>query len=111
MGWQALPDALMGSGVVVVIDVRLDNVVQMAGTHNEHVVEAFPSQATDETFAYGIRLGCSNRSLQHVDARVSGDVGEQRAILVISVANEILGACAPRRCFTHSSGPIRNLTR
>ena len=97
----------MGSGVVIVIDVLPDNVMQMAGTHNEHVVEAFPSQATDETFADGIRLGCSNRSLQHVDARASGNVGEQGAILVISVANEILRAFAPRRCFTQLlCGPV-----
>ena len=90
----------MGSGVVVVLDVVADNVMQMAGTHKEHVVEAFPSQATDETFADGIGLGRSNRSLEHVDARAPGNVGEEGAILVISVANEILRAFAPRRCFT-----------
>ena len=50
----------MGSGVVVVIDVLPDNVVQMAGMHDEHMGEAFPSQATDEAFADGIRFGCSN---------------------------------------------------
>ena len=97
----------MGSGVVVVIDVLADNAVQMVGMDNEHMVEAFPSQATDEAFADGIRLGCSNRSLQHVDARAFGNVGEPGAILVISLANEILGACAPRRCFTQLlCGPV-----
>ena len=97
----------MGSGVVVVIDVLPDNVMQMVGTHNEHVVEAFPSQATDETFADGVRLRCSNRCLQHVDARASGNVGEQGAILVISVANELLGTLAPGRCFTQLlCGPV-----
>jgi hypothetical protein len=45
--------------VVVVLDVLPDNVMQMSGTHNERVVEAFPSQATDETFADGVGLRLS----------------------------------------------------
>ncbi len=64
MSWHALPDALMGSGVVVVIHVRPDDVVQLVGMQSEHVVETFPFQATDEAFANRIRLRCSNRCLE-----------------------------------------------
>jgi hypothetical protein len=48
LSWHALPDALMGSGVVVVIHVRPDDAVQLVETQDEHVIEAFPFQATDE---------------------------------------------------------------
>ena len=46
MSWHALPDALMGSEVVVVIHIRPDCAVQLAGVQSRHVVEASPSQAT-----------------------------------------------------------------
>ena len=90
----------MGSGVVVVLHVRSDGMVQLVGMQNEHVIEAFPFQATDEAFANRIRLRCSNRCLQHLDTRAFSNVQEQRVILVVSVANEILRTLTPGRCFT-----------
>ena len=43
-----LPDALMGSGAVVVFDVLLHNKMQLMAMENEHVIQAFPPQAANE---------------------------------------------------------------
>jgi hypothetical protein len=43
-----LVDALMGSGVVVALDVLLDNLKQLMVIENEHVIETFALQAANE---------------------------------------------------------------
>jgi len=43
-----LPDALMGSGSVVVLNIGLHDTMQLAAMQNEHVVQAFPPQAANE---------------------------------------------------------------
>ena len=43
-----LPDALMRSGAVVVLDILLHNTMQLAAMENEHVIEAFTAQAANE---------------------------------------------------------------
>lgn len=43
-----LVDALMGSGVVVVLDVLLDNLKQLMAIENGHVIETFALQAANE---------------------------------------------------------------
>jgi hypothetical protein len=43
-----LVDALMGSGVVVVLNVLLDNMKQLMAIENEHVIETFALQAANE---------------------------------------------------------------
>ena len=49
--WDLLSDTLMGSGVVVVFNIGLNDAMQLAVMQNEHVVETFSFQAANETFA------------------------------------------------------------
>ena len=45
-----LVDPLVGSGVVVVFDVGMNDAMKLAAMQNEHVVETFSLQAANEAF-------------------------------------------------------------
>jgi hypothetical protein len=57
---DALPDALMRSGVIVVIYEFGDEAMQLVAVENEHVVQAFPFEGADASLAVGVCF-CQNR--------------------------------------------------
>jgi hypothetical protein len=57
---DALPDALMRSGVIVVTHEFGDEAMQLGAVENKHVVQAFSFEGTDEALAVGVCF-CQNR--------------------------------------------------
>ena len=60
---DALPDALMRSGVIVIIYEFGDEAMQLVAVENEHVIQAFPLEGADETLAVSVGLGRLERRL------------------------------------------------
>jgi hypothetical protein len=63
---DALPDALMGSGVIVVIYEFGDEAMQLVTVENEHMVQAFPFEGADEALAVSV----GRQSLLHPNGTV-----------------------------------------
>ena len=55
---QALFDTLMGAKAVVVSYVLTDDALQLRALPDEHMVEIFPFQTTDQAFTDGIGSRC-----------------------------------------------------
>ena len=98
---DTLPDTLMRSGVIVVVDQRSDEAMELVAVEDEHMVQAFPFQAADKALADRIGPRCSNQRPQFLDATTSGDSGEPPTVLVVPVVNGVLGALAPGCQFAH----------
>ncbi len=96
---DALPDALMGSGVIVVIYEFGDEAMQLVAMENEQMVQAFPFEGADEALAMSVGLGRLKWCLQLFDATTGGKGREPSAVLAVTIANEIFGPLAPGRCF------------
>ena len=96
---DALPDALMGPGVIVVIYEFGDEAMQLVVVENKYVVQAFPFEGADEALTVGVGLGYLERCLQLFDATTGGKGREPSTVLAVPIANEIFGSLAPGCCF------------
>ena len=65
----ALLNALMWSCLIVVSRVSLNHSLQMLTVMDEHMIQAFSSQAAHEPFTYSISLWHTIRCFQFFDAR------------------------------------------
>ena len=89
-----LLDALVRSSLVVILNVLPHQAMQLEAMEDEHIVQAFPFQTTDEALADTIGLRCSNRYEPRLDAGMFDQIEKQGAILLVSVVDEILGMLA-----------------
>lgn len=60
-----LVNALMRTRRIEVIQIFLNDPNQMAPVQNLHMIQAFPSQATDKPFAKRIGFGLLDRGAKH----------------------------------------------
>src|SRR5262245_27869814 len=82
---------------VVVLEVLLQDDVEVSGSGDQEVVEAFPAQGADEPFRDRVRPWCSYRGADDADVG-GGEYGVERGgELAVSVADqepELVGAVA-----------------
>ena len=62
--------------------------VEVAGSGDQEVVEAFPAQCSDESFRDRVRAGCSYRGADDADVSAGEDGVERRGELAVSVADQ-----------------------
>jgi hypothetical protein len=87
---DTLFDALMRSGLVVVVDEPGNEAVQVVAAKNEHMIQAFPSEGADEPLAISIGSWGSKRCLQFLDTATGSDFREAVAVLTVAIVNEVL---------------------
>ena len=71
LGWNTLPEPLMGPQMIIEVHVFLHRPVQLLPIHNQHVIQALSLQASYETLADGIRPWSPDGRLQFLDACAS----------------------------------------
>ena len=59
---DALPDALMGPGVIIVIYEFGNEAMQLVAVENKHMVQAFPFEGADEALAVSVCF-CQKQAL------------------------------------------------
>ena len=75
--------------------VFLDGFSQMRLMQDQHLVQAFSLQATDEPFANRVGHGSSVGRHQPIDAGAGGDCRKSRPILAVPIIDEVLRRLSP----------------
>lgn len=88
-----LPDALMWSGAIIVMDILLNDAMQLFAMQNEHVIQTLSSQTTYEPLTEGISSGSSHWCFQNLDA--AGDSCKVRTKFVVPVTDQVLWPIFP----------------
>jgi hypothetical protein len=83
--------------MIKVGDIGSEDSLKLPLIEYQQVIEAFPSDTAQETFADGVRTRSMGRCAQHVDGTSLRDTGEARSELAIVIANQIPGSL-PIRC-------------
>ena len=78
----------MGSGLVRVLDVFSDHMLQMSFPHNQQVIEAFSPHALQESFADRVGHWSAVGRLEDFNGACLSDSGEIVAVLAVAVADE-----------------------
>ena len=99
-----LLNTLMGSSLVVIINVLANNAVQLETIQGQHIVQTIPFQATDEAFTNGIGAWRSFGGLDGFDAGMLDEPGKQRPELLVSIVDEVFGVLVPRGGFSQLLG-------
>jgi hypothetical protein len=86
-GWCEI-EASVGSVRVVVPDVVVEHCLEVPAASGERPVETLLADRADEAFGVGVRLGCTNRCPDHLDALGAEDIIERSGELGIPVSNE-----------------------
>ncbi len=76
----------------------------MAFPKYQQMVQAFTPDRPDEAFTDSIRSGCFDGGGNDVDVSTGSDRCKMRPILVIIVADQMLGTLIERRCFAQLLG-------
>ena len=98
MVWHALVDALMRPRAIEIPHVLLEDMSQVPFAHEQDVIEAFTTNAAQQSFADGVRAWCPYRRPEHLDPAPDRNSLKVVTVLGIVVANEILRPSAERRC-------------
>jgi hypothetical protein len=72
---------------VVVIDEDAEDVLEVAGVHNQEPVEAFSADGADEALSDLVRLWSPHWALDDLDAFAREDGIEVARVLAVSVAD------------------------
>ena len=78
----------MWPGIVVVVEVILENAVQMPFVEHDHVVEALPAYRTDDSFTIWILPGCMWCDRHFFDTHAFDALGEIVTLDAVAIANE-----------------------
>ena len=73
---------------VVVLDVLAQHDVEVSGSGDKEVVEAFPAQCPDEPFRDRVRPRCSYRGADDADIGANEDGVERGGELAVAVADQ-----------------------
>ena len=94
--WYLLPDALMGSSLVEVHPVLIQNALELLLVEDEQMVEACLPHTPQRAFADGIGSWCMIRRFQYLDIARCGHASETGPKFAIVISNEIF-RCLPIR--------------
>ena len=86
--WDALVNALMGSGLVEIGNIFGHNASEMTFAQDKHVVQAFASQTAHKTLAKCIRARRFHRGFQDVNIRPIDHMPKLLAVLLVIVPDE-----------------------
>src|ERR1039457_2809411 len=75
---------------VVVLDVLMDDGFEMSTTEDEHPVQTFTPDSTDEALGEGVRAGRPDRSSDGPDAIGGEDLVESGSELGVAIADQEL---------------------
>jgi len=96
--WNLLAHPLMRPSHVEVVDrILREDVPQVSLSQNDHVIEAFAPDAAQKSLAHRIHQGSLYRCAQNANPGALGDAVEDRAELVVTIANDELRALPERR--------------
>jgi hypothetical protein len=88
--WDLLPDLLMGSGSVEVLDICFEYTMELLLMEDEQVIKTFTSHTSEEPLTDGIRsrdvIGCC----EDLDATRVRNTGEVHPKLAIVIPDEVL---------------------
>jgi len=73
---------------VVVLDELLQDLLEVAGSGDQEVVEAFPAQGADEPFGDRVRPRCSGRGADDADVGTGEHCVERGRELAVPVADQ-----------------------
>ena len=79
----------MGSGPMVVTEIRIQGSLQMPGVENDEMVQAVSSDRTDQAFGVGILPGTTGRGEQFLDAQRGDPLTDVVAVKGVPIANQI----------------------
>ncbi len=86
----------MGTGMVEVVYILLDAVLQMPFAQDEQTVQALPPQAAQKTLAVRVRARSVHWCVEHLDPGAARDAVKGRAIFVVIVADQEPWVCFPK---------------
>jgi hypothetical protein len=92
---------------IEVVHIRAHEATQMSLPKDEQVIEAFPTHGTDKAFADSIGPERFNGGGDHVNMSTRRDSSEMHPILVVVIADQMLGPLTKgRRLAQLLSGPL-----
>ncbi len=89
----------MRSTVVVVVEVRREDPLQVAIVENDHVVEAFSANRSNHAFAVRILPGRSGCRGNFINAHLLHTVSEIDSVAAVTITDEILRRLIPGKRF------------
>jgi hypothetical protein len=88
--WNLLPDTLMRSGLIEVLDIGTQDTMQLLLLQDEQVIQTLTSHTAEEAFTDGIGSRSVVRRFQDLDAAGCGHAREIGSKLVITIPDQIL---------------------
>jgi hypothetical protein len=73
---------------VVVLDVLVDDDFEMSTTENEHSVQTFTPDSTDEALSEGVGTRCPDRSADGPNALGTEDLVESSSELGVAISDQ-----------------------
>src|SRR6266403_4346960 len=89
----------MRAHLIVVFHVRQQHMTEMPLAEHDNVVEAFPSDRTDQPFSISVLPWGARRRRSIANADCSHSLDEDLSIGPIPVADQIAGSLFPAACF------------
>jgi hypothetical protein len=102
--WDALLNPLMRPCVIEVSYKFADEPIQLALTQDQHVIEAFPSDAAHESLTDSVGSGCAHWGPDYLNLPVPRDARETQPVLLVVVANQKAWSFVTRCRFSHLVG-------
>ena len=90
---------LMGSGLIEVESIRLEEAVELLRMEDQIVIQAFSPHASQKAFTNGIRLRGPIRGLKHFDATDCRHSCKIRPEFPVIIPNQIFGGLSIRSRF------------
>ena len=95
---NGLSDSVVGSGMIVVLDIFRDILQQLPFAEDKEEVQTLAAQTAQETFAKRIRTRGRKGRAKDFNPHTDRDPVESRAIFAVIVADEKAGAFPKGRC-------------
>ena len=102
--WNLLPDALMRSGLIEVLDIGTQDTMQLLLLQDEQVIETLAPHTAQKAFTDGIGPWRVIGRFQDLDAAGLGNPGESHPKLAIVISDEILRPHTKGRGFANRYG-------
>src|SRR3982074_2989818 len=91
----------MGAGAIVIFHVRQQQATEVALAEHNNVVEAFPSDRTDQPFGISVLPWGTRRRRLIANAHRSKSSDENFTIRAIAIADQIVGKLLPSAGFRY----------
>src|SRR4029077_20901122 len=98
MGWSVLAQRQMCASLVVIAHIRSQNLPQVGLAGHDHMVEAFPSDRTDEPLDISILPGRPRCCGSIPDAHCSQTPDDCIGVNRVSISDHVFWDPVPRKC-------------